>query len=101
MTWEFVLAAAFTAAVLFSIAYVFIMPRLIDRRIASFQNDLIARHIEEVRNIYREMRGWRHDYHNHIQTMKAYRSMDQNDKLDDYLSRLDADRKCGQAHKVR
>lgn len=37
------------------------------------------------------MRGWRHDYHNHIQTMKAYRSLEQNDKLDDYLVRLDAD----------
>ena len=26
----------------------------------------------EVDNMYRQMRGWRHDYRNHIQTMKAY-----------------------------
>ena len=65
--------------------------RLIDRRIASYQNDLVAKHCEEVQNIYREMRGWRHDYHNHIQTMKAYRKLGEDGKLDEYLTALDAD----------
>jgi hypothetical protein len=46
----------------------------VDRRIAAFQNDLMEKHVTEVENIYRQMRGWRHDYHNHIQTLKAYRS---------------------------
>lgn len=45
--------------------------RMIDRRIAEYQNDLIQRHYDEVENIYKTMRGWRHDYHNHIQAMKA------------------------------
>jgi hypothetical protein len=40
----------------------------IDRRIAAFQNDLMEKHVMEVENIYKQMRGWRHDYHNHIQT---------------------------------
>ena len=35
--------------------------RLVDRRIASFQSDLVTKHCDEVLNIYREMRGWRHD----------------------------------------
>jgi sensor histidine kinase regulating citrate/malate metabolism len=65
--------------------------RLADRRVAAFHNDLVARHVEEVQNIYREMRGWRHDYHNHIQTMKAYHAMGQDERLDEYLSNLDAD----------
>ncbi len=65
--------------------------RLVDRRIASFQNDLVQKYCEEVQNIYREMRGWRHDYHNHIQTMKAYRHLGQNDRLDEYLISLDQD----------
>ena len=42
--------------------------RMIDRRIAEYQNDLITKHCDEVQNIYKTMRGWRHDYHNHIQT---------------------------------
>ena len=33
----------------------------IDRRIAAYQNDLITKHCDEVDNIYRQMRGWRHD----------------------------------------
>ncbi len=48
-----------------------IFGRAIDRRIAAYQNDLITKHCDEVDNIYRTMRGWRHDYHNHIQAMLA------------------------------
>lgn len=48
-----------------------IFGRMIDRRIAEYQNDLITKHCDEVENIYRTMRGWRHDYHNHIQTLIA------------------------------
>ena len=38
----------------------------IDRRIAAYQSDLIATHYAEVENMYRQTRGWRHDYRNHI-----------------------------------
>lgn len=69
----------------------FIFRGAIDRRIAAFQNDLMEKHVTEVENIYKQMRGWRHDYHNHIQTMKAYRSLDENDKIDAYLNSLDTD----------
>ena len=69
----------------------FIFRGAIDRRIAAFQNDLMEKHITEVENIYRQMRGWRHDYHNHIQTMKAYRSLGENEKIDTYLNSLETD----------
>ncbi|MCM1539678.1 MAG: GHKL domain-containing protein [Blautia sp.] len=67
------------------------MIRLVDRRISRYQNDLLEKHCEEVENMYRQTRGWRHDYHNHIQTMKAYLSMGELDKLEEYLGELDAD----------
>ena len=69
----------------------FLFRGAIDRRIAAFQNDLMEKHITEVENIYRQMRGWRHDYHNHIQTMKAYRSLGENEKIDGYLNSLETD----------
>lgn len=79
----------------FIIGIIFIMRaclyRLVDRRIASYQNDLVVKHYEEVQNIYHEMRGWKHDYHNHIQTMKAYRKLGENAELDEYLDDLDND----------
>lgn len=65
--------------------------RLVDRRIGRYQSDLLEKHCEEVENMYRQTRGWRHDYHNHIQTMKAYLSMGETGKLGDYLDRLDED----------
>jgi len=65
--------------------------RMIDRRTAMWQNELVERHYDEVQNIYRTMRGWRHDYHNHIQTMKAHLSLGQTEALADYLSMLDQD----------
>ncbi|WP_353948108.1 GHKL domain-containing protein [Sporolactobacillus sp. Y61] len=63
----------------------------IDQRVAGYQNDLLVKHYEEVQNIYMKMRGWRHDYHNHIQAMKAHLAMNQLDELKDYLDRLDND----------
>ena len=44
----------------------------IEKQIASYQQELIETHYREVDNMYRQIRGWRHDYRNHIQTMKAY-----------------------------
>ena len=68
-----------------------ILRRAIDRRIAAFQNDLLTKHVAEVQNIYRQMRGWRHDYHHHIQTLKAHRALGEDDKIDGYLQSLEAD----------
>lgn len=63
--------------------------RAIDRRIAAYQNDLIAKHCDEVQNVYRTMRGWRHDYHNHIQAMLAL--TDKPQLLREYLLNLNDD----------
>lgn len=79
-----------TAGALIILIRVYIR-RLADRRIAAYQNDLMVKHIAEVNNIYRQMRGWRHDYHNHIQTMKAYLALEQLDEMHRYLGMLDAD----------
>lgn len=67
--------------------------RLVDRRISHYQSDLLQKHCEEVENMYRQTRGWRHDYHNHIQSMKAYLVMGETDRLSKYLDRLDEDLK--------
>ncbi|MDE7224689.1 MAG: GHKL domain-containing protein [Acetatifactor sp.] len=62
-----------------------------ERRMAAYQQDLMEKHCEEVENMYRQTRGWRHDYRNHIQTMKAYLAMGRYEELSDYLDQLDAD----------
>ena len=63
----------------------------INKKMAAFQADLIERHYAEVENMYRQVRGWRHDYKNHIQTLKAYVSFNEYEKISEYLDRLDED----------
>ena len=63
---------------------------MIDRRIEAFESDLISRQCEEVETMYRTMRGWRHDYHNHIQTLLALVG-DGNEAVKNYLLDLNND----------
>ncbi len=67
------------------------LSKWIDRRIEAYQRELIETHYREVENMYRKMRGWRHDYRGHIQAMKALLSAGDLDGLKDYLDKLDTD----------
>ena len=62
-----------------------------DKRIAHYQQELIETHYREVENMYRQMRGWRHDYRNHIQVMKAYAATENWEAIKEYLDQLDED----------
>ena len=75
--------------VIFLCRYLF--NKLVDKRITNYQNELMSKHFNEVENVYKQMRGWRHDYHNHIQVMKAYLSLEKYEDMDKYLSELDKD----------
>lgn len=63
----------------------------IDKRIAAYQRELIETHYQEVDNMYRKMRGWRHDYCNHIQAMKVMAANGNMDGIKAYLDELDTD----------
>lgn len=65
--------------------------RQIDKRIAAYQRELIETHYQEVENMYRQIRGWRHDYRNHIQMMKVLAANGDLDALKSYLDELDTD----------
>ena len=42
-----------------------------EERTNEYQNKLLEKQVSEVQNIYTTMRGWRHDYHNHLQAMNV------------------------------
>ena len=67
------------------------LSKRIDRRLATYQQELIETHYREVDNMYRQIRGWRHDYRNHIQTMKAYAAQGDLAAIKTYLDALDTD----------
>lgn len=85
------ITAFLLAAVGLSFLIRWYLTRLVDRRIEGFQNDLISRQVDEVENMYRQMRGWRHDFRNHIQTMLILMENGENQRLKEYLEGLNAD----------
>ena len=68
-----------------------LLSRKIEKRIDLYQKELIETHYREVNNMYRQIRGWRHDYRNHIQTMKAYAASGDLESIKRYLELLDED----------
>ena len=56
-----------------------------------FQQNVLHNQYEEIKNIYLNMRGWRHDYHNHLQTIKAHLALNQLNEVQDYLLELEKD----------
>ena len=69
----------------------YFLDKIIDKRIAEYQSNLLATHYAEVENMYRQIRGWRHDYRNHIQVLKSYAAMEDLTSLNRYLEELDTD----------
>lgn len=58
-------------------------------RTERFRSELMEHSYGEIRNIYMDMRGWRHDYHNHMQVMKARLDMGDMEGLGKYLEELE------------
>ena len=67
-----------------------IMKREEDKTII-YQNKLMKQQMDEIENIYMTMRGWRHDYHNHLQSLKGYLSLNKVDQMKSYLNELETD----------
>ena len=65
--------------------------KLIEKRVAAFEAELLQKYYDEVELMYTKMRGWRHDYRSHIQTMKVHAANGDYKEIDRYLDMLDDD----------
>ncbi|MCI8529983.1 MAG: GHKL domain-containing protein [Lachnospiraceae bacterium] len=54
-----------------------------------FQRDILGQQYEEIKEIYLNMRSWRHDYHNHLQVMKAQLWAGRVEEMRKYLNELE------------
>ncbi|WP_314061866.1 GHKL domain-containing protein [uncultured Vagococcus sp.] len=52
-------------------------------------DQIMANYISEVDSLYQNIRGWRHDYHNHLQAIKVYLKDGQFNEIEGYLSQLE------------
>lgn len=85
---SYIVCAGVVFIILQILIFCFVMPRVIDRRISAYENNLMERQLEEVRSTYQEMRGWRHDYRNHMQVMKVYLEQGEWEKCGEYLQEM-------------
>ena len=67
--------------------------KILDRRITAIQQELMETHCREMEHVYREMRGWRHDFRNHIQLLKTYAQKGDLYAVRSYLTELEDDLK--------
>lgn len=65
--------------------------KLIAKKVAAFEKEIIRKYYEEVENMYAKMRGWKHDYRHHIQAMKVHAANGEYGEIDKYLDQLDDD----------
>ena len=88
-----IIAAAAIIAALLVVLIVLVLRNVMQKRyeraIINYQNKLLSQEMEEVRHIYMTMRGWRHDYHNHMQSLKAYLAKNEIEEARDYLNDLE------------
>ena len=83
-----IVVAAVILVVVDILAVRVLLPRQMIRKMERIQNDLAGRQLEEIRNAYREMRGWRHDYKNHMQVLKIYVENQQWEFALSYISQM-------------
>ena len=59
-------------------------------KIVELQTEQAERHLNEVRSIHREMRAFKHDYHNHLQTLRGHIASGDMARALGYIDELDA-----------
>lgn len=59
-----------------------------EKRILEFQRKAMEKQVAEVNGIYMTMRGWRHDYHNHLQKLSAHLQEGQIEEAKKYIGEL-------------
>lgn len=58
-------------------------------KFVEYQAEQSERHLGEVRSIHREMRGYKHDFHHHLQTLKGYLKAGETERALAYIEQLD------------
>lgn len=79
------------AVLLTAVITAVLVKRREEERMGEYQDKILRTQRDEVQSIYKTMRGWRHDYHNHMQKIKAHLALNQIPEVLDYLNRLEND----------
>lgn len=58
-------------------------------KLVEYQTEQSEKHLNEVRSIHKEMRGYKHDFHHHLQTLKGQLEAGEVERALAYIEQLD------------
>lgn len=58
-------------------------------KMVEYQTEQSEKHLNEVRSIHKEMRGYKHDFHHHLQSLKGQLEAGEVDRALAYIEQLD------------
>lgn len=58
-------------------------------KLVEYQTEQSEKHLNEVRSIHKEMRGYKHDFHHHLQALKGQLEVGEVDRALAYIEQLD------------
>lgn len=58
-------------------------------KLVEYQTEQSEKHLNEVRSIHKEMRGYKHDFHHHLQALKGQLEAGEIDRALAYIEQLD------------
>lgn len=88
--WLWIYAVGIT---LIFLAFFFYEYKKRERRFFEYQDKMMSSQLEEINQIYMTMRGWRHDYHNHMQKIRAHLALKEYAEVDEYIDQMEQELK--------
>ena len=67
--------------------------RQYEKTLYEYQNKTLSAQIEEINELYMTMRGWRHDYRSHMQSIKAYLALNHIEAAKNYINQMETELK--------
>ena len=84
MAWIFTA----TMAVLFILFFI-IYTKKTEKKMLDYESKITASQLAQPSQVYMEMRGWKHDYHNHMQKIRAHLALGEYAEADEYINLME------------
>lgn len=62
-----------------------------EKKLSEYEEKLVASQLDEMNRLYMTMRGWRHDYHNHMQKIRAHLALREYDQVQEYINLMETE----------
>lgn len=80
-----------TGSVILCIVLLFFNERRNEKKLSEYEEKLVSSQLDEMNQLYMTMRGWRHDYHNHMQKIRAHLALGEYGQVKEYIDLMETE----------